>query len=33
MSIDRYHGLPLEYLVESTFILSGLLGLIWQMLQ
>lgn len=28
-----YPGLPLEYLVESTFILSGILGLIWQMMQ
>jgi 4-hydroxy-3-methylbut-2-enyl diphosphate reductase len=28
-----YHGLPLEYLVECTFILSGLLGMIWQILQ
>jgi (E)-4-hydroxy-3-methyl-but-2-enyl pyrophosphate reductase len=30
---EIYPGLPLEYLVESTFILSGLLGVIWQMLQ
>jgi 4-hydroxy-3-methylbut-2-enyl diphosphate reductase len=30
---EIYPGLPLEYLVESTFILSGLLGVIWQILQ
>jgi len=28
-----YHGLPLEYLVECTFILSGLFGVIWQILK
>jgi 4-hydroxybenzoate polyprenyltransferase len=28
-----YPGLPLEYIVESNFILSGLLGVIWQILQ